>query len=100
MATEKEKGDRLYIDRVLDLMSILEKKSLFLLGPRQTGKTSLIQHTLKDAKIYDLLDTSVFLSMNQNPGPYCSMKCTGSLRKAASVSCLQVQVPESSGAAE
>lgn len=48
--------------------AILEKKSLFLLGPRQTGKTSLIRHTLKSVKVYDLLDTSLFLAMSQNPG--------------------------------
>lgn len=47
---------------------MLEKKSFFLLGPRQTGKTSLIRHTLKGAKVYDLLDTSLFLAMSQNPG--------------------------------
>ncbi|MDA8156492.1 MAG: AAA family ATPase [Actinomycetota bacterium] len=41
---------------------------MFLLGPRQTGKTSLIRHTLSKAKVYDLLDTSIFLSMSQNPG--------------------------------
>jgi predicted AAA+ superfamily ATPase len=34
-----------------------------LLGPRQTGKTSLIRTTLKDAKVYDLLDTSVYLAL-------------------------------------
>ncbi len=58
----------LYINRLLNLESLLEKKSLFLLGPRQTGKTSLIRHTLSKAKVYDLLDTSVFLTMSQNPG--------------------------------
>ncbi|MBU4319517.1 MAG: ATP-binding protein [Thermodesulfovibrionales bacterium] len=68
MATKQESLDNLYIDRVLNLPALLEKKSLFLLGPRQTGKTSLIRHTLKDAKVYDLLDTSVFLAMSQNPG--------------------------------
>lgn len=68
MATHQETSDRLYIDRILDLRSILKKKSLFLFGPRQTGKTSLIRHTLKGTKVYDLLDTSVFLAMSQNPG--------------------------------
>lgn len=68
MSTSIENGERLYINRLLNLESLLEKKSLFLLGPRQTGKTSLIRHTLKKAKIYDLLDTSVFLAMSQNPG--------------------------------
>ncbi|MDA8240868.1 MAG: AAA family ATPase [Nitrospiraceae bacterium] len=39
-----------------------------MLGPRQTGKTSLIRHTLKEARTYDLLDTSVYLALSQNPG--------------------------------
>lgn len=68
MATKQESNNGLYIDRLLDLESLLKKKSLFLLGPRQTGKTSLIRHTLSGAKVYDLLDTSIFLAMNQNPG--------------------------------
>ncbi|NIQ17261.1 MAG: AAA family ATPase, partial [Candidatus Aenigmarchaeota archaeon] len=38
-----------------------------LLGPRQTGKTSLIKHTLKGIKVYDLLDTSLFLDLSQSP---------------------------------
>lgn len=68
MITNQVNENRFYIDRLLDLESLLRKKSLFLLGPRQTGKTSLIRHTLKGAKIYDLLNTSIFLAMNQNPG--------------------------------
>ncbi len=57
----------LYIDRILNLPSLLERKSYFLFGPRQTGKTSLIDHTLKGIRIYDLLDTSIYLDLNQNP---------------------------------
>lgn len=68
MATRIGNNPELYIHRTLDLQAMLEKKSLFLLGPRQTGKTSLIRHALKDTKVYDLLDTSLFLIMSQNPG--------------------------------
>lgn len=57
-----------YIDRALNLSALLEKKSYFLFGPRQTGKTSLIQHTLKGVRVYDLLDTSIYLTLSQNPG--------------------------------
>ncbi len=57
-----------YIDRLLDLRVLLEKKSYFLLGPRQTGKSSLIAHGLKGVRVYDLLDTSVFLALSHNPG--------------------------------
>lgn len=57
-----------YIERTLDLPALLEKKSYFLLGPRQTGKTSLIRHSLKEMKVYDLLDNSIYLALSQNPG--------------------------------
>lgn len=56
------------VHRVLDLPALLAKKSHFLLGPRQTGKTFLIQHTLSKARVYDLLDHSVYLALSQNPG--------------------------------
>jgi uncharacterized protein len=57
-----------YVQRILDLPALMEEKSHFLFGPRQTGKTSLILHTLKGAKVYDLLDTSIYLALSQSPG--------------------------------
>jgi predicted AAA+ superfamily ATPase len=57
-----------YIHRVLDLPTLLKKKSYFLFGPRQTGKTFLIHHTLKNVRVYDLLDSAVYLSLSQDPG--------------------------------
>jgi predicted AAA+ superfamily ATPase len=57
-----------WITRALDLPALLAKRSHFLLGPRQTGKTSLIRHTLTEARVYDLLDTSVYLALSQRPG--------------------------------
>ncbi len=57
-----------WIPRRLDLSGLLAKRSHFLFGPRQTGKTSLIRQTLRGAKVYDLLDTSVFLALSRNPG--------------------------------
>lgn len=69
MATSKKTPNRsAYIERVLDLPSLLQKKSHFLFGPRQTGKTSLIRRSLKGVRSYDLLDTSVYLALSQNPG--------------------------------
>jgi len=56
-----------YIERILDLPPLLDKKSHFLFGPRQTGKTFLIQNTLKKARVYDLLDSSIFLALSREP---------------------------------
>jgi len=57
-----------FVPRILDLPALLEKKSHFLFGPRQTGKTFLIRHTLEGVRVYDLLDSSVYLALSQNPG--------------------------------
>lgn len=61
-------GDTHTVNRVLDLPALVKKKSHFLLGPRQTGKTFLIRQTLPDVRVYDLLDTSTYLALSQNPG--------------------------------
>jgi predicted AAA+ superfamily ATPase len=57
-----------YIERLVDIEDLLAKKSHFLLGPRQTGKTSLIHHKLKDVRVYDLLDSEIYLTLSRNPG--------------------------------
>ncbi len=53
--------------RCLDLPKLLKKRSYFLLGPRGVGKSTLIEETLPDAKIYDLLDASVFQRLVRDP---------------------------------
>jgi predicted AAA+ superfamily ATPase len=57
-----------YIERILQLPALLEKKSHFLFGPRQTGKSFLIAHALSGVRVYDLLDSSIYLALSQNPG--------------------------------
>jgi predicted AAA+ superfamily ATPase len=57
-----------WIPRLPDLCELLAKRSYFLLGPRQTGKTSLVKHVMKGTRVYDLLDTSIYLALSQNPG--------------------------------
>lgn len=61
------KSPQTSIPRLLDLPSLLKEKSHFLFGPRQTGKTSLVTSTLANVRCYDLLDTSVYLDLSQNP---------------------------------
>ena len=57
-----------YVDRRLDLAACLARKSHFLLGPRQTGKSTLFRHQLPQARVYDLLDSGVYLALSQRPG--------------------------------
>lgn len=57
-----------WVDRQLDISALLNKRSLFLLGPRQTGKTSLIHHMMPDTLFYDLLDSKNYLALSHNPG--------------------------------
>jgi predicted AAA+ superfamily ATPase len=56
------------VPRLLDLRALLGRKSYFLFGPRQTGKTFWLRHSLKNVPVYDLLDSSVYLALSQNPG--------------------------------
>ena len=53
--------------RQLNLEELLNKKSYFLLGPRQTGKTFLIRNTLNGYKYYNLLAADTFLKLSQFP---------------------------------
>ena len=39
------------IARNIDVASVLAKKSVFLFGPRQCGKSWLVDHTLKDVHV-------------------------------------------------
>ena len=67
MTIKYEKDKQPYVERILNLNALLEKKSHFLLGPRQTGKSFLIAHSLKGVRVYDLLDTTVYLDLSQKP---------------------------------
>lgn len=55
------------IARVLDIVTVLKRKSIFLFGPRQTGKSWLIRNTLKQHRIYNLLESDTFLRLNHSP---------------------------------
>jgi len=53
--------------RIPDLTNLLKKKSFFLFGPRGTGKTTLIQHTLPDVTVIDLLEIKTYREYLKNP---------------------------------
>ena len=53
--------------RIVNLPQLLEKKSQFLFGPRQTGKSWLIQQQLESAYIIDLLESESFLRFQRAP---------------------------------
>lgn len=57
-----------WVPRLPDLAAALSKRTHFLLGPRQTGKTSLVRAALPNARIYDVLDSSVYLALSHQPG--------------------------------
>lgn len=53
--------------RSLQLVPLLERKSFFLLGPRATGKSTLVAHQLPRALVYDLLDDDVYARLLKRP---------------------------------
>ena len=55
------------LPRAFDLTEKMRRFSYFLLGPRMTGKSTLIRQTLPDALVFDLLDSSVFLDLTSDP---------------------------------
>ena len=61
-----------YINRDLKLENIPPSQSFFLFGPRQSGKSTMINRYLKTIKqpylIYDLLKAKTFLTYSNNPG--------------------------------
>lgn len=55
------------IEGTLDLRNLLLKKSAFLFGPRQTGKTKLIKQQLGIYKYYNLLNRGLYLRLQKDP---------------------------------
>lgn len=55
------------VERNIDIASVLARKSVFLFGPRQCGKSWLVDHTLKDVHVIDLLSSEMFLRLSQHP---------------------------------
>lgn len=55
------------IERILDLTNILNKKSIFIFGPRQTGKTTFLKHKYPNAVYLNLLNTQLQLELLNEP---------------------------------
>ena len=53
--------------RILDLSSILHRKSVFLFGPRQTGKSTWLKYKYPDALYINLLSRRVFDDYSRRP---------------------------------
>jgi len=55
------------VDRALDLAPILEHRSVFLFGPRQTGKSTLLRRRYPDAVVHDLLEADTYRELSAHP---------------------------------
>jgi uncharacterized protein len=53
--------------RILNLSTILAHRSVFLLGPRQTGKSTLLSATFPHARFVNLLEADTFRQMSARP---------------------------------
>ena len=53
--------------RRLNLVKLLNLKSFFLFGPRQTGKTTLLSASFPEARVYDLLDSDDYEKLLRRP---------------------------------
>ena len=58
-----------YISRIIDINKLIAQRSLFLFGPRQTGKSSFIKNQINEEplKIYNLLDQGLYQRVITNP---------------------------------
>lgn len=56
------------IPRFLDVRVLVEQKSCFLFGPRQTGKSTLIGQQFADCSTWNLLDQELFRRLSRTPG--------------------------------
>lgn len=57
----------MYFSRALSISQELEEKSVLLLGPRQTGKSSLIRNELSADVVYNLLRADTFQQISARP---------------------------------
>ncbi|HEY2383134.1 MAG TPA: ATP-binding protein [Terriglobia bacterium] len=53
--------------RTLPIRDLVRRRSLFLMGPRQTGKSTLLRHLFPDARYVDLLEANTFRELSAYP---------------------------------
>ncbi len=53
--------------RTLALADLVRRKSVFLLGPRQTGKSTLLRQQFPKARFVDLLEANTFRELSARP---------------------------------
>lgn len=53
--------------RIFNIRETVKQKSLFLFGPRQTGKSTLVRQSFPDAAYYDLLEADTFRELSARP---------------------------------
>lgn len=56
------------LPRRLDIARDLTRRSVFLFGPRQTGKTTWLRQSFPDSAFFNLLQGDVFLRLSREPG--------------------------------
>lgn len=57
-----------YVKRYIDLDSILNRKSVFLIGPRMCGKSMYAKHEVREPVLYwNLLSNTLYYRIVQNP---------------------------------
>lgn len=54
-------------NRIIDFNALLEHRSIFLFGPRQTGKSTLLKQRFPAAKYYNLLQADTFRELSAAP---------------------------------
>jgi len=57
----------MYLERILDLDRDLRSRSVFLFGPRQTGKTTLLRTRYPESLFINLLTGTQFLAYSREP---------------------------------
>lgn len=61
-------GNMEYIQRIADINDRISRKSMFLFGPRETGKSSYIKNQLLEPKLtWTLLDNELYRKLSQKP---------------------------------